>query len=289
MPPRAETHRGTHAARGARGRPRGTRGRARGGRCAGGLVGTSEPSMEQQSSGVHPDFPADPVAGDESHVEENLVHAQMAVQREAEIQSNIFDRFLKRDPPKFFGVGTPIEAIEFIRDLETIFEPMGTEGELRVKFATYRLHESSRDWWGNLRLSLTARGEDPVTWERFVALFRENYCMSTYMAALERDLILTTQGDHSVEEYERRFSVCDWNFLPSLHSQSTPETAILGWPYFHQLIYLSSDILILFLQKNFSSFTLQAYRLDHVQSVHSDVGIHPGMSSGTHANTSSYL
>ncbi|GAA0175809.1 hypothetical protein LIER_28912 [Lithospermum erythrorhizon] len=59
---------------------------------------------------------------------------------------------------------------------------------------------------GNLRLSLTARGEDPVSWECFVALFRENYCMSTHMDALERDLILMIQGDRSVEEYERRFS-----------------------------------------------------------------------------------
>ncbi|GAA0183450.1 hypothetical protein LIER_30858 [Lithospermum erythrorhizon] len=90
--------------------------------------------------------------------------------------------------------------------METIFEPMGIEGELRVRFTTYRLQEGPRDWWGNLRLSLTTRGEDPVSWERFVELFRENYSLSTHMAAMERDLILLTQGRRSVDEYERRFS-----------------------------------------------------------------------------------
>ncbi|GAA0174564.1 hypothetical protein LIER_27932 [Lithospermum erythrorhizon] len=186
MPPRVETHRSTRATRGARGRPRGPRGRARGGGRAGRGVGEDEPSGEQQVPGVHPNSPVDPVVEDE------------------------------RDRPKFYGVGTPIEVIEFIRDMETIFEPMGIEGEMRVKFTTYRLHESARDWWGNLRLSLTARGEDLVSWERFVELFRENYCMSTHMAALERDLILLTQGRRSVDEYERQFSeLC--RLLPAVH------------------------------------------------------------------------
>ncbi|GAA0175811.1 hypothetical protein LIER_28914 [Lithospermum erythrorhizon] len=116
MPPRADARRVTRATRGARGRPRGTGGRARGGRHAGRVVGESEPSVEQQGSGVHPESPVDPVVGDEIHVGEDLVHAQIAAQQEVEFQSKLFHRFLKRDPLKFFGVGTPIEAIEFIRD-----------------------------------------------------------------------------------------------------------------------------------------------------------------------------
>ncbi|GAA0145697.1 hypothetical protein LIER_05833 [Lithospermum erythrorhizon] len=216
MPLRVDVCRVIRGTRGARGRPRGARGRARGGRRAGSVVGENEPNVEQQSSGVHPDPVVDPVTEDEVKVGEDLVQAQLVVQHEVEFQSKLFDHFLKRDSRNFYGVGTLIEAIEFIRDMETIFDPMGIEGDLRVRFTTYRLHEGARYRWGNLRLSLTARGEDPVSWERFVKLCRENYCLSTHMAALERELILLTQGGRSVDQYERRFSeLC--RMLPTVH------------------------------------------------------------------------
>ncbi|GAA0168169.1 hypothetical protein LIER_22943 [Lithospermum erythrorhizon] len=142
----------------------------------------------------------DPVVVDEVEVGEDPVYAMVAAQHEAEFRSKLFEHFHRRDPSKFFGVGTPIEAIEFISDMETLFEPMGIESELRVWFTTYRLHEGARDLRGNLRLLLTARGEDPVSWERFIEMFRENYCLSTHVAATERDLILLIQGMRSVDE-----------------------------------------------------------------------------------------
>ena len=114
MPPRrsirVSTARGAGrgVARGAaRGTARGTRGRgavrgaargaARGVRVsdnAASAVGGDEPSVERQSSGVNVNVEPEvlvPVAG-----------------HDMELQSKLFDRFLKRNPPKFSGAETPI-------------------------------------------------------------------------------------------------------------------------------------------------------------------------------------
>ncbi|GAA0170525.1 hypothetical protein LIER_24762 [Lithospermum erythrorhizon] len=126
MPPRVEMRTTTRATRGARGRPRGPRGRARGGGRAGRGIGEDEPRGEHQ----------------------------VAVQQEIKFQSKLFDRFLKRDPPKFYGVGTPIEAIEFIRDMETIFEPMGIEAVHPSEAKKIERFRDGMRWEIHHRLSL---------------------------------------------------------------------------------------------------------------------------------------
>ena len=63
----------------------------------------------------------------------------------AELQSKMFDRFLKRNPPRFSEAESPMQAIKFIKDLEAIFDPMAIEGELRWKFAVYQFHGEARD------------------------------------------------------------------------------------------------------------------------------------------------
>ncbi|MGS7457307.1 hypothetical protein, partial [Mycobacterium tuberculosis] len=83
-------------------------------------------------------------------------------------------------------------------------------------FTSYRLHEGARDWWENLKTSLIPRGEDHILWDRFVELFRENFCSDAQMAALERELLFLEQGVRSVTEYERRFSeLC--RLFPRVH------------------------------------------------------------------------
>ncbi|GAA0154007.1 hypothetical protein LIER_12111 [Lithospermum erythrorhizon] len=109
MPPRRSVRLG--AARGV------ARGAARGARDAenvDSIVGSDEPSMGPQDSGVS-------VGGDREIV-------VPVVGQEVELQSKLFDRFLKRDPPKFAEEDSPIQALEFIQDLESIFEPMGVTG-----------------------------------------------------------------------------------------------------------------------------------------------------------------
>ncbi|GAA0155440.1 hypothetical protein LIER_38088 [Lithospermum erythrorhizon] len=123
-----------------------------------------------------------------------------------DLHTKIFDHFLKRDPPMFSEADSPIQSLELIRDLEAIFEPMGINGELRTKFAVYRFHGGARDWWKNAHRSLVATGQTPVTWDRFVNLFRDNYCLSTHMSALERELVQLKQESKNINDYEKRFS-----------------------------------------------------------------------------------
>ena len=118
-----------------------------------------------------------------------------AAGQDMDLQSKLFDRFLKRNPPKFSGADTPMQAIEFIRELEGIFEPMGINGQLRTTFAAYMLHGGARDWWENTHRSLVATGRAPVFWDQFVELFKESFCLKVHMSALERELIAETRRE----------------------------------------------------------------------------------------------
>ncbi|GAA0154512.1 hypothetical protein LIER_12470 [Lithospermum erythrorhizon] len=83
---------------------------------------------------------------------------------------------------------------------------MGIEGELMVQFAAYRFHDEARVCWTNLHRSLIVNGQIPMTWDRFVEIFNENYCLSTHISALERELIQLNQGRRTINEYEKRFN-----------------------------------------------------------------------------------
>ncbi|GAA0167949.1 hypothetical protein LIER_22781 [Lithospermum erythrorhizon] len=52
-----------------------------------------------------------------------------------------------------------IQGVEFIKDLESIFEPMNIEGELRWKFVVYLFHGEASDWWKNIYPCLTTGGK----------------------------------------------------------------------------------------------------------------------------------
>ncbi|GAA0180008.1 hypothetical protein LIER_30053 [Lithospermum erythrorhizon] len=112
------------------------------------VVGGDEPSVEQHGSVVN--------------VDENQGNVPAVLGQEVDLQTKIFDRFLKRDPPKFSGGDSPIQALEFIQDLEDILEPMGINRELRINFAVYRLHGGARDWRENAHRSLVVTGQTPV-------------------------------------------------------------------------------------------------------------------------------
>ncbi|GAA0174870.1 hypothetical protein LIER_28162 [Lithospermum erythrorhizon] len=111
-----------------------------------------------------------------------------------------------RDPSKFCGANSSIRALEFISDLEAIFEPMGIEGELRVKFAIYKFHGEACAWSTNVSRSMIDTRQVPVMWDRFVDVFNKKYCLRTHMSVLERELVQIRQDGRTINEYEKRFS-----------------------------------------------------------------------------------
>ena len=110
MPPRRSVRMGT-----AQGAVRGAaRGAARGERVRDNVASIGrgdEPRVEPQNSGVNDVVEPGGVGPAAGH--------------EMDLQSKLFDHFLKRNPPRFAGAESPIHALEFLRDLESIFGPMG--------------------------------------------------------------------------------------------------------------------------------------------------------------------
>ncbi|GAA0149083.1 hypothetical protein LIER_08349 [Lithospermum erythrorhizon] len=65
---------------------------------------------------------------------QTVVGAPPPIERNVELQGKMFERFMKRDLPKFSEAKSPIQGLEFIKDLESIFEPMGIEGPSWVSY-----------------------------------------------------------------------------------------------------------------------------------------------------------
>lgn len=249
MPPRVDSRRSARVAgRGASGTGRG-RGTPRGrGRGRGRGVGVAEPSMGQQGSSSHMVPPSVPEEVEE--FEELPAVGQVVVPVSAEVRRKMFSDFLKRNPPTFEGELEPIKALEFLKDLEVIFRPLGVKGALRTEFAAYQLKAGARDWWELTRSSFGTGEDVEIQWEKFEGMFKEKFCPSTKMQELERELIHITQGARSVTDYERRFSeLCRLlkgdhsvgttmirRFQDGLHPEIRRQMSLMRYHQFHEVV-----------------------------------------------------
>ncbi|MCI44564.1 hypothetical protein A2U01_0065803, partial [Trifolium medium] len=61
------------------------------------------------------------------------------------------ERFMKHKPPTFTGGYNPEGAVNWLEEVEIIFEAMGCSEEKKVTLGTYVLREEANHWWKNAR------------------------------------------------------------------------------------------------------------------------------------------
>ncbi|GFY84460.1 hypothetical protein Acr_03g0012340 [Actinidia rufa] len=114
-----------------------------------------------------------------------------AQRRQAPHVEPIHMQFLKFDPPDFFGSTKPLEAEEWLKRMESIFDVMRVTDEEKMILAPFKLKGKS------------------------VEAFNDHYFPMAYRYEQERAFIPGKQGQISINDFEAQFTVFS-RFAPDL-------------------------------------------------------------------------
>uniref|UniRef100_A0A2N9GSP6 Reverse transcriptase domain-containing protein n=1 Tax=Fagus sylvatica TaxID=28930 RepID=A0A2N9GSP6_FAGSY len=110
------------------------------------------------------------------------------------------EKFRKLDPPSFKGSKDPLEADNWLKELDRLFKAMNVRDEKRVTLAVFMLKGDALEWWES-----TERIHEGgvVSWQQFVDLFRKMYFPDSLRLQKEVEFIRIEQGNQSVYEYKQ--------------------------------------------------------------------------------------
>ncbi|XP_058222624.1 uncharacterized protein LOC131332425 [Rhododendron vialii] len=132
-------------------------------------------------------------------------------------RDTIYSRFKKLGPTEFDGPPNPLDAEEWMKKLEEIFQIMAVTDEQKVLLATFMLKGDARRWWEVTKQRLSApmanleNNDAPpiptvITWAMFTKAFHEKYFPRSYQMGQRREFLKLEQGKMTVAEYEARFT-----------------------------------------------------------------------------------
>ncbi|XP_075486262.1 uncharacterized protein LOC142525862 [Primulina tabacum] len=128
--------------------------------------------------------------------------AQDIVHRHVPVQTEVYDRFRRFNPPEFMGSNDPAVAKEWIKSLESIFSYLYMEDADKVTCAIFLLTKHARIWWENARMALPAI---PLTWETFKTVFYNKYFSKDVRAKKASDFLNLKQRTMSMIDYIQQF------------------------------------------------------------------------------------
>uniref|UniRef100_A0A2N9G096 Retrotransposon gag domain-containing protein n=1 Tax=Fagus sylvatica TaxID=28930 RepID=A0A2N9G096_FAGSY len=122
------------------------------------------------------------------------------------------EKFRKLDPPSFKGSKDPLEADNWLKELERLFKAMNVRDEQQVTLAVFVLKGDTLEWWES-----TERTHEGgvVSWQQFVDLFRKRYFPDSLRLQKEAEFICIEQGNQLVYEYEHKFAELS-HFAPQM-------------------------------------------------------------------------
>ncbi|KAL3834244.1 hypothetical protein ACJIZ3_008980 [Penstemon smallii] len=115
------------------------------------------------------------------------------------------ERFLRFQPPKFFGEPDDQKAELWLSEMENIFCVLNYTDAQKINLATFRLEDSARHWWRVVEERW--RVEDtPRMWDNFVIEFNTKFIPQVVRNRREREFMDLTQSMLTVSQYEARFT-----------------------------------------------------------------------------------
>ena len=121
------------------------------------------------------------------------------------MQGSLAD-FQRTNPPVFSSSQNPMEAEDWLRDIEKSLLIAQCSEREKVLFASYQLKGAASIWWDNL-LATHPAGHVP-TWNEFTESFREAHIPEGVMMIKQQEFLALKQGRKTVTEY-----LYEFNFL----------------------------------------------------------------------------
>ncbi|XP_042757760.2 uncharacterized protein LOC122197614 isoform X2 [Lactuca sativa] len=95
--------------------------------------------------------------------------------------------------------------MRWISDIEGCFYTCSCPEHLRVRFALNQLRLGAKDWWKFVTTHYSSEELAAMTWERFTAMFRDEYVPPVERERLAQEFLTLKQGTESVTAITRMF------------------------------------------------------------------------------------
>ena len=116
----------------------------------------------------------------------------------------MLDRFLRFQPPRFFGEPDDRKAENWVAVLEKIFRVLQCgEGE-KVEFAIFLMEGAACAWWRMVELKWAEEGTERV-WTNFKVEFMRKFIPQVVKDAREKEFMSLVQAGSNVAQYEANF------------------------------------------------------------------------------------
>ncbi|GMN58711.1 hypothetical protein TIFTF001_027819 [Ficus carica] len=107
----------------------------------------------------------------------------------------LYDKFRCMKAPEFEGSTNPIEADNWLIDLQVALNFLRLNDQEKVLYASFMLRKNARLWWETVQIR---RDVTQMTWEDFVEEFKEKYFNTEVMEAQQDEFDKFRQGNLSV-------------------------------------------------------------------------------------------
>ncbi|GMN66202.1 hypothetical protein TIFTF001_035272 [Ficus carica] len=114
----------------------------------------------------------------------------------------LYDQFRRMKVPKFDGPTDPIEADNWLIDIQVILDFMRLIEQEKILCASFALKKDARHWWMTVQMR---RDVANMSWQDFVAEFRTMYYNREILTAQQDEFSSLKQGLMSVLEAVKKF------------------------------------------------------------------------------------
>jgi hypothetical protein len=112
--------------------------------------------------------------------------------------------FQKTKPPTFSTAANPLEADDWLRDIEQKLQTVGCTDQEKVRYASHQLFGPATTWWRNVQNIIPQ--DHIITWDEFKKRFRENYVPESIMEIKRKEFLNLKQESRTITAYLDRFN-----------------------------------------------------------------------------------
>ena len=110
---------------------------------------------------------------------------------------------MKFKPPTFDSAEDPLEADDWLREINKKLNIIHARGRDRVLLVAHQLVGTAGEWWDNY--SNTSEDPENITWDKFQEAFREYHILEGIMEMKAEEFRNLKQGAMTVTQYIRKF------------------------------------------------------------------------------------